>query len=340
MTRNRPGFLSLLFLIGAPLVVFFTPHLAPSRPDLRAVLTGAWTQAYAATFDENLSLRPAAVATWGALTYGIFGEGRKGVLVGADGWLFSGEEFAWEAGAEEENLAFIWHVRDELQARGVGLVVALVPDKARLYPEHLGPYRRPEELAGRYVRTRQALMDMGIAAPDLWAALRAAAPGGAVFLRTDTHWTPYGADVAARALARALPTGDQAFVTTPLPPAVHTGDLMKFLPLGWAARWMGPDPDVVTSARTRLEGETDLFGDLALPLALVGTSYSANPAWNFAGFLQQASRMDLVNMAREGGGPFAPMRALLGEDRFPNPPPRFIIWEMPERYVSVREVKP
>src|SRR3546814_20392064 len=66
--------------------------------------------------------------------------------------------------------------------------------------------------------------------------------------------------------------------------------------------------DTLTPAHTEGTASGDLFGDSATPrIALVGTSYSANPDWNFAGALKQQLGEDLTNDAHDGVGPFQPM---------------------------------
>ena len=80
-------------------------------------------------------------------------------------------------------------------------------------------------------------------------------------------------------------------------------------------------------------GQDALFGDAALPVTLVGTSYSANKLWHFEGHLKTAMQADILNMADEGQGPFATMRAWLDSGNFKSNKPRLVIWEMPERYL-------
>jgi alginate O-acetyltransferase complex protein AlgJ len=78
-----------------------------------------------------------------------------------------------------------------------------------------------------------------------------------------------------------------------------------------------------------------LFGDEKIPVALVGTSYSANPLWNFAGFLEEALQTDVINAAEEGQGPFETMKTYLASAAFRDNPPELVVWEIPERYLVV-----
>jgi alginate O-acetyltransferase complex protein AlgJ len=72
---------------------------------------------------------------------------------------------------------------------------------------------------------------------------------------------------------------------------------------------------------------------------LVGTSYSANPLWNFTGALQEAFGEDVVSYATPAHGPFLPMQEYLDSADFKARAPRLVIWEMPERYLPMRDGK-
>src|SRR3546814_5336277 len=82
----------------------------------------------------------------------IFDEARKGALVGADEWLYTEEEFdaSDPAAGVARTIAFAREANRRFAAKGVKLVVALVPSKARMYPEHLGRYHWPRKLAPVY----------------------------------------------------------------------------------------------------------------------------------------------------------------------------------------------
>jgi alginate O-acetyltransferase complex protein AlgJ len=323
-----------------------------SVPPEAGFLDGKWARAVESRYDEQIPLKRLGTNVWAALDYKLFNEGRPGVVLGRDGWLFSDEEFKQDAGAAkniDENLRLIAGVRQYLARRNIHLVLAIVPAKARLYREHLGERQPASVHAALYQRFHRAADDIGIIAPDLLASLTQAASAGkdALFLRTDTHWTPHGADVVARSIARVvyqqgLLAGEpQVFVTDTAPAERFSGDLLRFLPLDpLFAEWL-PPPDGLQRRTTRpaVEGDAEggdaLFGDVRVPVVLVGTSYSANADWNFAGALRQALGSDLVNYADSGQGPLPPMLHFLQSAEFTEAPPQLVIWEFPERYLPV-----
>jgi alginate O-acetyltransferase complex protein AlgJ len=242
-----------------------------------------------------------------------------------------------------DNLALIRGVQRQLEERDIQLLLAIVPAKTRLYPEHTGSHRPSALQRSLYPRFHRAVRNAGIAAPDLLAPLQAAKDEAPMFLRTDTHWTPEGADVTAKALSEVVRSAmqlrgePQQFVTETVETRTHQGDLTRFLPLAPLFESLMPQADRLQQRETHAAegGGDDLFGDSDLPVTLVGTSYSANPAWNFAGALREHLQRDLANHAEEGGGPLVPMLKYLQSDELKNNPPQLVIWEFPERYLPM-----
>ncbi|CAI8798874.1 MULTISPECIES: alginate O-acetyltransferase [Pseudomonas] len=320
-----------------------------TNPDA-TVLNGRWAKAVETHYDDEFPIKRLGTNIWAALDYKLFNEGRKGVVLGRDQWLYSDEEFNPIVNEElnlQGNYALVEGVRQKLKEQGVTLVMAIVPAKARLYPEHLGDVKPSSIHANLYQDFHARVAADKILAPDLLGPLQQAKQGGQqVFLRTDTHWTPEGAQVAAENLAKAIAeraplNGEpQRFVTEPAEKITHKGDLRQFLPLDPLFENLMPAQEPLVKRNTREAddqpaGDDALFADAQVPVALIGTSYSANPNWNFVGALKQALHSDVVNYAEDGHGPILPMLSYLKSDAFKNSPPQVLIWEFPERYLPV-----
>ncbi|MCP3752376.1 alginate O-acetyltransferase [Pseudomonas sp. SBB6] len=352
MTRSLRKLYALLFLaLLLGLGLWSLGGLGSfQRTAQMTALDGKLAKAAETHYDEQFPLKRIGTNLWAALDFKLFNEGRPGVVLGREHWLFSDEEFKPVANSdqfEQENLALIRGVRDTLQQRGVQLVLAIVPAKARLYPEYLGEQTPASLHTDLYNEFHAQARQAGVFAPDLLAPLQDAKARGQVFLRTDTHWTPLGAEVVAQHLAAAvarqtLLNGEpQQFVTEQRQSAPYKGDLTNFLPLDPLFSNLLPPPDTLQKRSTRpaqAEGENGdaLFADNEIPVALIGTSYSANPNWNFLGALQQALRSDVVNYAEDGHGPLLPMLKYLQTDAFKNSAPQVLIWEFPERYLPMQ----
>ena len=322
-----------------------------TRTEQMTVLNGKLAKAVETHYDEEFPIKRLGTNLWAALDYKLFNEGRPGVVLGKDQWLFTDEEFnpiANSAQYQEENLALIKGVRDTLKKHGVQLVMAIVPAKARLYPEHIGDEAPATLHKDLYQQFHAQAQQAGILAPDLLAPLQGAKAKGQVFLRTDTHWTPMGAEVVAQNLGQVIATrtplsGEpQTFVTEAAQAEAYKGDLTSFLPLDPLFTNLLPKPDDLAQRTTKAseaggaEGGDALFADSQVAVGLVGTSYSANPHWNFVGALQQALHSDVINYAENGHGPVLPMLKYLQTDAFKNSPPQVLIWEFPERYLPMK----
>ena len=340
-------FCALLLGLG---LISLRSFMGFNTTDDATVLNGRWSKAVETHYDDEFPIKRLGTNLWAALDFTLFNEGRPGVVLGRNQWLFSDEEFKPWPNAEQNvagNYALVEGVRQTLKAHGVKLVMAVVPSKVRLYPEHMGDARPASIHADLYRDFHAQLAASQIIAPDLLGPLQQAKQGGAqVFLRTDTHWTPDGAQVAAQQLAAAIGSqfplsGEpQQFVTEAEKTEQHNGDLERFLPMDPLFSNLMPPSEPLEKRSTRAanaeaDSEDALFADSEVPVTLVGTSYSANPNWNFVGALKQALRSDVINDSKDGHGPILPMLAYLKSDAFKNTPPQVLIWEFPERYLPV-----
>src|SRR3990167_5651629 len=105
-----------------------------------SVLNGKWSKAAETHYDEKFPIKRLGTNLWAALDYKLFNEGRPGVVLGREQWLFSDEEFKPIANSQqhlEENWQLIQGVRNHLARQGGQFVLAIIPDKARLYPEFI-----------------------------------------------------------------------------------------------------------------------------------------------------------------------------------------------------------
>jgi alginate O-acetyltransferase complex protein AlgJ len=302
----------------------------------QGLLHGAWTPQFEKNLGDALPAEAFSRDLWGRLEYAAFGQGRRGVVAGRDGWLFTAEEFSCppHAGKNfDDNMDFVQTVARRFARDSIRLAVILVPEKARVYPDKLDRAALPPCRAGLYAAARDAFGRSNIPVTDLLPLMRASPLHENLYLRADTHWSPEGARLAAGAVRDLLwPLGLPAahFSTKPSGLRSRAGDLARYLP------GVNVPEDVFTGYATGTEvaGATDnLFGDDAPPVTLVGTSYSAIPAWNFDGFLKEALKTDILNAADEGKGPFVVMDGYLQDDSWRTAPPRLVLWEIPERFL-------
>src|SRR5262249_17873531 len=126
----------------------------------------------------------------------------------------------------------------QLRGRGIHLVFVPLPVKPFIYPEEVWP-GYPAAAGPAWNRDREAFksrltaagVDVVDVTDDLWQAK--AQPGGELFLRLDTHWTPRGLAVVADRLAAhvkpLVPVPSRASFTTRTRSVTNFGDLLRLL---------------------------------------------------------------------------------------------------------------
>ncbi|OGU10765.1 MAG: hypothetical protein A2075_06325 [Geobacteraceae bacterium GWC2_58_44] len=163
------------------------------------------------------------------LLIGTLGSGSRDVYCGRDGWLFFRPTIEYLTGpgfldpgvmkrralsgttpkeaVQPDPVSAIVDFRDQLAQRGIELVVLPSPAKATIYPERFSaryaqistPLQNPSY--PEFVRRLEA---RGIRVFDPAPLLLQAKGKKELFLKTDTHWSPAGAELVARNLADYL----------------------------------------------------------------------------------------------------------------------------------------
>lgn len=345
--------LAVGFAISLITVYSIRDNAGPLKPD--TVLKGQWASLYEDHYNKDLRSFDLSKNIWGLFNYAAFREGSDGVLISDNGWLFTTEEFEWPAHALEnyrKNMDYIADAARKLEKENITLVIAPVPAKARIYEDYLHPYTFPSYKEKAYEKFVKDLEGKGIEAVDILSVMQKMKKSEGhkvhpLYLKTDTHWTPHGANIAAESVAeyiRAFNLLDKQenFVSTKGKPKDFAGDLTRYVPVYMFADYISaPKENIVTYKTTEKAAPEEepedigsaLFGENVPPVTLVGTSYSANENWNFDGFLKEHLQSDVLNAAEEGLGPFETMQEYLSDQAFLETPPKIVIWEIPERFL-------
>lgn len=282
------------------------------------------------------------------------------VRQGCDQWLYLMDELLIHtegASNAQRRLDAVALVRDRLRRRGVELVVATVPDKSRVQHEQLCNIYRPASLADRLGNWELGLAQHGVRYASLLPFLEAVKQQGKnqPFLKSDTHWSEAGAQVAAQAVAEvAAETGialipRQRYVMQQEGVQDRIGDLVRLSGIDWLPAALLPTPDKVAAMKFQVkamgepeeEGEIisddaadDLFGDANLPtVALIGTSYSRTSS--FTSYLEAALETPVPSFAMDGGDFWLAAKTYLASHEFRESAPRMVIWEIPERVLEM-----
>lgn len=317
-------------------------------PGLQAFREGKTTLAVEKALESHMPQRESVIAFANALRYRITGGANDQVRLGRDGWIFLTEELRYESAGEAHQrarIALLQGAAQALAAKGSTLVVALVPDKARLYGAQLQAGHYPAYAQARYGTAVQQLRQAGVSVVDMLGVLEQGKSAGAVYYRTDTHWNQRGAQLAAQAIAAVVapmvvqePRSRFSTQASSDESSERVGDLLRLMGLHSVPDAWRPVPDQERAETTTEQpgapsGAAGLFGDVSVPVVLTGTSYSLRG--NVHGYLQQALGLKVLNVARDGGGLLQATEKYLRDDAYLQSPPKVLVWEVPERFLSL-----
>ncbi|NRB01105.1 MAG: hypothetical protein HRU32_15065 [Rhodobacteraceae bacterium] len=294
---------------------------------------GAYQRGFEERFERSIPSHSGSVALWAAARWALFEEPATGALAGQDGWLFTQDEFI-EPAKPRDFARELTRVSDSLKGQGIELVPVVVPDKARMQAHRL-PRGRSQSFEIRYETALETINSAGLPVIDLRLAL----DFDASYMRTDTHWSPEGARRVAALIAECLADFDLPKVdveTAATGTRSLDGDLLSFVATGAFRDRVGPLDETIETFETTVATPGALFGDVVVPVALVGTSFSAKSDFHFEGFLKQALQADVLNVSIIGQGPFTPMDSFLAELSEISSPPSLVVWEIPERFLTTR----
>lgn len=330
--------LGAMLAYSLPKVVAFAQLQSPAKA-LAQFQSGELLRQFETYYDKGLFLRDPSVELWASVQYLLFREGSSGVVLGKEGWLFTNEEYRVPNAYQQmlvSNVARIAEVEKILKAHNKRLILMPLPMKLDVYEEYASrtPDSRAKLLYDDFLaRLREQQIEV-TPLRDAFLAQKALQP---LFLRTDTHWTPYGARLAAQELARQHPelVGSTPYTSRVVAEKHLPGDLSNYLQFN---RQLAPErfhptalPVFETLKAEQQISDGALFGEAAQPIMLVGSSYTKIDDWNFPGFLKESLQTDLQTTAVEAKGPFHAMDQFLAGKQLADPEITTVIWEFPVR---------
>ena len=334
-------------------------NLFPNGISWSPFLKGDVSQAFAlALADAPVPSNAARIER--GVSWVVAGDLGPRVRRGAPGWLFLNDELTVHDQPQRnatQRKADVLKVQKILSAKGIKLLVVVVPDKSRIEASQLGMLHRPSRYATRATHWVSELKLAGVDALDLTDTLTAfKQKHAAAFLKSDSHWTEQGAHVAAVAVSaevqrlRIVASPTQSLVIDKRTESRRSGDLIRLAGVDWLSTALQPEQDLAQETSFKVAEQTkntlgalptssansqtdDLFGDADLPnVVVIGTSFSRTS--NFVPFIEKELNAKVANLARSGGDFSGAMNAYLSSVAFKKTPPKLVIWEIPERVLQ------
>ncbi len=313
--------------------------------DFKSILGGRAASVVNTAMAHNLPVDGLFRAAGGMLRWRLFRSGGPAVWVGRRDWLYLMEELRpWPDAADvmAQRAALVGRVAEALKAKNIDLLVAVVPDKARIVTDAMnGP--RAAQTETRYADFVSSLTKQGIKVVGLATPMLANPTPDRLFWRTDTHWSQEGAALAASAIASAVTTKiDRSTKFKTTAEATETdgpGDLLRLISLEHVPDILPlalrPPIDRQHKETTKLVEDAAAGGLLdegpAVQVSLIGSSFSVNA--NFSGRLQEYLSATVTNFGEAGGGFAGAAQKYFSGLAYKQTPPKLVIWEIPERLV-------
>lgn len=283
----------------------------------------------------------AAVIGGTALVTPATAQTNSNAIVGRDGWLFP----IWDMPSHRNDpvqlravCAFVNNVVGVLKAGRIEVTIGLIPAKARVYRQFLpAAITVSQEFDRRYAITLDELRKPGTAVPDLGTLFSQGAASRTaenLYFRSDTHWTPRGAAIAASETARVI---QERFR---LPPSTRpgtrlgnvvslvqgVGDLQRLLP---AAERGGFPPEEYRAHEIQPAG--GLLDEDGGDVAALGSSL-LDPRYQYHPLLSSAlSRPVQLAWRPNSVGPYANMLEYVRSEGFKRQRPRVLVWNLLEQ---------
>lgn len=284
--------------------------------------------------------------------------GEKAVVAG-NGWYFfkpglnymlERPDLARAATATNDPLPAIVNFRDQLAARGIHLLLMPVPNKDTIYPDRL---TRRASGRGTIVapRTRELLNRLHTAGVEVVNLFDEFSKGRdldtnakSLYLAQDTHWSPVGVDLAAKAVARRLnelewvQPGKTDYVERPTP-VQRLGDILHMLQAPPVEQSVTPET-AATVQVVRSDNNQLYKDDPGSKVLVLGDSFmrvfeeDVPTQAGFIAHLAKELKQPLLSLVNDGGGATIVREELCGRSYFLKDK-KVVIWEFVERDIGL-----
>ncbi len=331
------------------------------RPQALSIFAHFPTVQNLRAYEQNLEEESLVVRTlrpWIQLVqFVLLKDAGEKALIGHDGWLFYRLGVTYfserphagnQPGSQTSPLNAILEFRDQLKERNIRLLVVPTPNKVSIYPDKLTDRGKSTQVA-LCQQTRELLEELQAADVEvvdlfqLFAEKKTECPGEGIrhlYLAQDTHWSPTGLLLAARAVGQRLlsqgwiNSGTDLYESRQIQ-VERVGDVVRMLQIPQLERRVAAER--MTCSQIVLRRNGALYEDDPNSAVLVlGDSFlrvyeSDDPGGaGFIAHLAQALQQPLTSIVNDGGA-----STLVRQELYRRPEllatKKVVVWQFVER---------
>lgn len=288
-------------------------------------------------------------------------DGGEKVIVGREGWYFykpglnhmlGRTQLTKSSNATNDPVAAIVDFRDQLAAQGIRLLVMPVPNKESIYPERLTSRARSGHgiLAPGTRELLEKLRTAKVEVLDLFKEFEQARqqsgsiPSVPLYLAQDTHWSPTGVDLAAKAAAHRLvelgwATPGRVQYCEQVQTVRRLGDILRMLQVPPVERRI--TPETVACAQVLRVDNGRPYSDAAdAEILVLGDSFmriyqhDEPEAAGFIAHLAKELKQPVMSLVNDGGGSTLIRQELHSRPVFLKGK-KVVLWEFVERDIGL-----
>lgn len=268
---------------------------------------------------------------------------------GYDGWFFRENDLKMDFSISPQSLAYLKRIQENLKNQNIEFIFVSLLTRALMASDMVNkddPWQESYNvnLAKKsYQEFIRELEEVNITTVNLDAVFSKIENSkiDEFNFKRDIHWKPMGADLVAQKVAEKLKKINSYDSLTKVNTVLekHTqiarsGTITEELQKLCTTKIEAEIFDIYKSKTIIEKNENALFGSdtETTPVALLGTSFSAQDNFSFPAYLQSYSGLDIANFAIPGGGMFTSILSYLSSPYFHENKPPAIIWEIQSVY--------
>lgn len=263
---------------------------------------------------------------------------------GFDGWFYRRNDLKTDFTLSPESEQYFKRLNEALKSRDITLVMAPLLSRAMLSKEMVNDKEPWQELYDigiaeqSYRDLIQQLRNGGIITKDLYQVFLDEADGDPYDynFKRDIHWKPKGTELFVKAIAPLItniPGYDKLtkieVTNTPKSEIGRYGTIMEELQRLCTSS-IKAESFTLLERKQKINKNADaLFGGSAstTPIALVGSSFSAQDEFSFPAYMEQYTGLEVANFAIPAGGMFTSITSYLSTPYFHQNKPFALLWE-------------